>query len=238
MIGKTRTLTPRQRLWLRYCSQRGSLRANPRAPPWVGSAPGGRAMRRAGIVRTEEVLAEMRAGAGIMLGGSRCHTNYFHRDGRWWIEDFDEGAVQERETSEAEIRALIAREPERARGMDACASAMREGVPFTIHSDAPVTPLGHLHTMWCAVNRRTATDQQLGEYERLSVDDALHAVTLGAAYQIKMDHDVGSLEVGKRADMAVLDDDPYEVDPMTLKDIGVWGTVLGGVPHQAGAGAD
>ena len=127
--------------------------------------------------------------------------------------------------------------PERARGMDACASALREGVPFTIHSDAPVTPLGHLHTMWCAVNRRTATDQQLGEYERLSVHDALHAVTLGAAYQIKMDHDVGSLEVGKRADMAVLEADPYEVDPMALKDIGVWGTVLGGVPHPAGGGA-
>jgi predicted amidohydrolase YtcJ len=125
--------------------------------------------------------------------------------------------------------------PERARGMDACASALREGVPFTIHSDAPVTPLGHLHTMWCAVNRRTATGQKLGDTENLSVQDALHAVTLGAAYQIKMDHDVGSLEVGKRADIAVLDEDPLEVDPMHLKDIRVWGTVLGGVLHPAGA---
>jgi predicted amidohydrolase YtcJ len=124
--------------------------------------------------------------------------------------------------------------PERARGMDACASALREGVPFTIHSDAPVTPLGHLHTMWCAVNRRTATGEKLGDTENLSVEDALHAITLGAAYQIKMDHDVGSLEVGKRADMAVLHEDPLEVDPMRLKDIRVWGTVLGGVLHPAG----
>ena len=126
--------------------------------------------------------------------------------------------------------------PERARGMDACASALREGVPFTIHSDAPVTPLGHLHTMWCAVNRRTATGEKLGTTENLSVEDAMHAVTLGAAYQIKMDHDVGSLETGKRADIAVLESDPYEVDPMELKDIQVWGTVLGGVIHQAGTG--
>jgi len=124
--------------------------------------------------------------------------------------------------------------PERARGMDATATALREGVPFTIHSDSPVTPLGHLHTMWCAVNRRTATGEKLGETENLSVEDALHAITLGAAYQIKLDHDIGSLETGKRADMAILDADPLEVDPMELKNIGVWGTVLGGVVHRAG----
>ena len=127
--------------------------------------------------------------------------------------------------------------PERARGMDACATALREGVPFTIHSDSPVTPLGHLHTMWCAVNRLTLSGDTLGEEEKISVADALHAATLGAAYTIKMDHDVGSLEPGKRADFAVLDEDPLEVDPVTLKDIGVWGTVLNGIPYPAGVTA-
>ena len=125
--------------------------------------------------------------------------------------------------------------PERARGMDACATALREGVSFSIHSDAPVTPLGHLHTAWCAVNRVTASGQVLGPDERISVHDALHAITLGGAHQIKMDDDVGSIEAGKLADFAVLDADPHEVDPMTLKDIGVWGTVLGGVPFEADA---
>ena len=75
-------------------------------------------------------------------------------------------------------------------------------------------------------------DRSSDETENLSVEDALHAITLGAAYQIKLDHDIGSLEVGKRADMAVLDADPLEIDPMELKNIGVWGTVLGGVIHQ------
>jgi predicted amidohydrolase YtcJ len=46
-----------------------------------------------------------------------------------------------------------------------------------------------------------------------------------------MDHLIGSLEVGKFADMTVLDHDPYDVAPETIKDINVWGTVLGGIPH-------
>lgn len=126
--------------------------------------------------------------------------------------------------------------PERAEGMDACATALREGVPFSIHSDAPVTPLGHLHVAWCAVNRLTASGEVLGENERITVDDALHACTIGAALQLNLDHEMGSIEAGKLADFAVLDDDPYAVDPKALKDIGVWGTVLGGVPRQAPRG--
>lgn len=123
--------------------------------------------------------------------------------------------------------------PERARGMDACATAMREGVSFSIHCDAPVTPMGHLHTMWCAVNRLTASGRVLGPDECIPPETALHAVTLGAAWQLKLDHEIGSIEAGKMADFAVLEDDPLEVDPITIKDIGVWGTVLGGVPLPA-----
>lgn len=124
--------------------------------------------------------------------------------------------------------------PERAAKMDACATALSEGVPMSIHSDAPVTPMGHLHTMWCAVNRLTSTGHLLGPDERISVMDALHAATIGAAFQLKVDHLIGSIEVGKFADFAVLYEDPLTVDPVTLKDIGVWGTVLGGVPFEAG----
>ena len=123
--------------------------------------------------------------------------------------------------------------PERAEGMDACATALREGVSFSIHCDAPVTPMGHLHTMWCAVNRLTATGKTLGETEKISPEAALHAVTLGAAWQLKLDGDIGSIEAGKLADFAVLDDDPLTIDPVGIKDIGVWGTVLGGVPFPA-----
>jgi predicted amidohydrolase YtcJ len=118
--------------------------------------------------------------------------------------------------------------PERATRMNACATALATGVPFSIHSDAPVTPLGPLFTAWCAVNRLTASGRVQGEEERIGVHDALRAITLGAAYTLRLDDEIGSIEVGKRADFAVLDDDPYEVDPRALKDVRVWGVVQGG----------
>jgi hypothetical protein len=93
--------------------------------------------------------------------------------------------------------------------------------------------MGHLHTAWCAVNRLTASGRVLGPEERISVSKALEACTIDAAHQLKLDHDIGSLESGKLADFAVLESDPYEVSPEELKDIAVWGTVLGGVPHPA-----
>lgn len=118
--------------------------------------------------------------------------------------------------------------PERAERMNACATALRNGVPLAIHSDAPVTPLGPLFTAWCAVNRLTATGRTLGENEKIGVADALHTITLGAAYTLKLDHEVGSIETGKRADFAVLEDDPETVAGDALKDVRVWGTVQGG----------
>ncbi|TWT13507.1 amidohydrolase [Reyranella sp. CPCC 100927] len=126
--------------------------------------------------------------------------------------------------------------PERANRMDACGTALRAGVPFAIHCDAPVTPIGPLFTAWCAVNRLTASGRTLGEAEKISVADALRAVTLGAAYTLKLDHEIGSIEVGKRADFAVLHDDPLEAAPEALKDVRVWGTVLGGRVFEAPAG--
>ncbi|HTR88073.1 MAG TPA: amidohydrolase [Reyranella sp.] len=123
--------------------------------------------------------------------------------------------------------------PERAERMDACGTALKTGVPFAIHCDAPVTPIGPLFTAWCAVNRQTASGRTLGEAEKISVADALRAITLGAAYTLKLDEEIGSIDVGKRADFAILDDDPLDVAPAKLKDVPVWGTILGGRVFQA-----
>ncbi|KWR88430.1 amidohydrolase [Cupriavidus sp. IDO] len=125
--------------------------------------------------------------------------------------------------------------PERAARMNPAGSARRLGIPFAIHSDAPITPLNPLFTAWCAVQRQTATGRVLGEDERLSVADALHAITLGAAHTLKMEHMIGSIEPGKLADFAVLEEDPGAVAPERLKDVRVWGTVLGGRIFQAPA---
>jgi len=123
--------------------------------------------------------------------------------------------------------------PERARRMEACKTAEDLGVPFSIHSDASVTPLGHLHTMWCAVNRVTPSGRVLGENERISPESALHSVTTNAAYQLHADDEFGSIECGKAADFTVLEDNPLTVDPLTIKDIGVWGTIVGGSAYEA-----
>ncbi|WP_454908193.1 amidohydrolase [Variovorax gossypii] len=126
--------------------------------------------------------------------------------------------------------------PDRANRLDACGSALAAGVPLAIHSDAPVTPLGPLFTAWCAVNRITPKGRLLGEAERITVPQALRAITLGAAWTLKLDGEIGSIECGKRADFCVLEDDPLEMDPMALKDARVWGTVLSGRVFEAQRG--
>ena len=69
---------------------------------------------------------------------------------------------------------------------------------------------------------------------KITVDEALYAITLGAAFTLQMDDELGSIEAGKCADFAVLEDDPTTVDPVKLKDVKVWGTVQGGRVFAAG----
>lgn len=116
--------------------------------------------------------------------------------------------------------------PERATRMNACRTALDNNVPLAIHSDAPITPLGPLYTAWGAVTRLTSSGRTQGEYEKISVQQALEAITLGAAYTLKLDGEVGSIEAGKRADFAILESDPLQ--SASLKDVKVWGTVQDG----------
>jgi predicted amidohydrolase YtcJ len=118
--------------------------------------------------------------------------------------------------------------PTRAKQMNASGTAEKTGIRYSLHSDAPVTPLNQLRTAWCAVNRKTASGRTLGENEQISVEEALKAVTVGAAQILEMDDEIGSIEPGKRADFTVLEHDPHSVDPKNLKDIPIWGTIVGG----------
>jgi predicted amidohydrolase YtcJ len=118
--------------------------------------------------------------------------------------------------------------PDRAMRLDACGSALRHGVPLAIHSDSPVTPMGPLHVAWCAANRLTPSGRVLGEDQKISVEAALRAITLGAAFTLKLDSEIGSIETGKKADFSVLQKDPLAVPAVELKDVPVLGTVVGG----------
>lgn len=122
---------------------------------------------------------------------------------------------------------------DRAKQMNAARTALRSGVEISLHSDTPVTPLGPLATVKHAVTRLTMSGRTLGENECLDREQALRAVTLGGAYLLKMDDEVGSLEPGKFADMAVLDEDPYACPAERIGDIRVLGTMLGGRFHPS-----
>ncbi len=128
-----------------------------------------------------------------------------------------------------DIHANITVGVDKSNRMNSAALAQRYNVPYSIHSDAPITPLAPLFTAWCAVNRITASGEVLGKEHRVTVADAMRAITLGAAYTLKLDDEIGSIENGKNADLAILEADPYEINPAELKDIPVWGTMLGGV---------
>ncbi|KUI37756.1 twin-arginine translocation pathway signal protein [Mycobacterium sp. IS-1590] len=70
--------------------------------------------------------------------------------------------------------------------------------------------------------------------QRLTVAEAVHANTLGAAYQLRMDDRVGSLEVGKLADLIVLSENIFEVDPHDIHRADVTMTMMNGqIRHQS-----
>ena len=58
----------------------------------------------------------------------------------------------------------------------------------------------------------------------------MRAITIDAAYIIGMEDEIGSIRAGKKADFTVLEQDPWEVDPMQLRNIPIWGTVFEGTP--------
>ena len=119
--------------------------------------------------------------------------------------------------------------PDRAARMDGAATALAAGVPISLHSDTPVTPISPLASMHHAVNRRTATGKPLGLDECISPAQALEAMTLGSAFMLRMDHEIGSIQAGKFADFTVLDADPLGVAPDEIIDIGVVSTARGAV---------
>lgn len=108
---------------------------------------------------------------------------------------------------------------ERGMYISAVGSAIKHGIPYTFHQDTPVIECDMLETVWCAVNRVTRNGVQLAKSERISVIDALRAITLNAAYQYSEENIKGTVEKGKYADFVILDKDILEVDPCKIRDI-------------------
>jgi predicted amidohydrolase YtcJ len=122
----------------------------------------------------------------------------------------------------------VALGPKRAAYISPQASAWAIGLRPSAHNDSPVAPPDIMRLVWSSVNRVTLSGKMLGPAERISVYRALQQVTINAAWQIHEDGSKGSLAVGKRADLVVLDADPLEVDPAKLYTIKVVATIKDG----------
>ena len=106
--------------------------------------------------------------------------------------------------------------------------AVERGVIVNFHQDAPVTKPDMLQSVWCAVNRISRGGKTIGRQQKISVGDALKAITYNAAYQYFEEDIKGSIEEGKNADLVLLDRSPLEVSPLEIKDIEVLETIKEG----------
>ncbi|MCH7671148.1 MAG: amidohydrolase [Proteobacteria bacterium] len=110
---------------------------------------------------------------------------------------------------------------ERASFISPLRATIDRGIPYTIHNDSPIVPPDMMRLIAITVNRLTRSGFVLGPDQRISVMEALHAVTQGAAYQYFEEDEKGSLTVGKRADLVILAEDPLLVDPLELENIAI-----------------
>jgi len=120
---------------------------------------------------------------------------------------------------------------QRARGAYAFRSLLDAGVRLAFGSDWWVAPLNPLMGIYAAVTRRSLDGQFPAGWEpeqKISVSEAVHAYTYQAAYASHEEDIKGSLEPGKLADLVVLSDDIFSIDPVSIQDVKVDMTIFGG----------
>ncbi|WP_417370916.1 amidohydrolase [Gelidibacter japonicus] len=117
---------------------------------------------------------------------------------------------------------------ERADFLSPMVSAKKLGLKPTNHSDATVTPIDPIFTIWSAVNRVSRSGTIIGEGERTTPYLAIQAITSNAAYELFEENLKGSLSEGKLADFVILDKNPLKGEPMDIKNIQVLETIKEG----------
>ncbi len=103
-----------------------------------------------------------------------------------------------------------------------------KGIYAPGNSDCPVCDINPMWGVYGAVTRNTMSGHNMGMKESITPLEALRAYTLDAAYSNYDEGIIGSLKVGKYADIAVLDRDPLTIDPEDLKDLYVSMTIMNG----------
>ncbi|MFM8314160.1 MAG: amidohydrolase family protein, partial [Deltaproteobacteria bacterium] len=96
------------------------------------------------------------------------------------------------------------------------------------HTDYVVVPIDQMFMMWSAVNRVSRSGEVFGKDQRVTPLEALKAMTINVAHQYGEEATKGSLEVGKLADLVILDQNPLKIAPLKIKDIKVMETLKEG----------
>lgn len=117
---------------------------------------------------------------------------------------------------------------ERAFRISPAASSQKEDLLYTFHQDTPVIAPNMFETIWCAVNRITRDGVSIGTEEKISVYDAMKAVTCNVAYQYFEEASKGSISEGKNADFIIIDKNPLKMDKKDIKKIKVLETIKDG----------
>lgn len=118
--------------------------------------------------------------------------------------------------------------PDRANRISPLRSAVQTGVNYTLHQDSPITKPDMLLSIHVSVNRQTQKGRILGNEQRLTVEEALKAATINAAYQYFEEDKKGSITPGKLADFVILEQNPLEIAPEQIKNIKVQKTIKEG----------
>lgn len=154
-----------------------------------------------------EAQIDKAAKLGVVPGFTIGHTDY-------WGEAFHNHLIG----------------PERADRIDPSASLIKRGMHFAYHSDSPVSPIHPLKYASEGAARlwQVSPQKVLNPSQKISINNALKAITIDAAYQLKMDDKIGSIQEGKYADFAIVDRNPMKTDAYKIRDIEVNETWVNG----------
>lgn len=156
------------------------------------------------VLTTPEATRRMKD-LGVVVS---TQPQFIRVGGDGWVKTFGEERAQ---------RAIVTRE------------WLDNGVHLALGSDAPTTPWYTPQvTLWGALTRITYAGKVLGPEQRLTIQEALRAHTMGAAYAAHEENIKGSIEVGKLADLAVWSEDPYTAPLQRLPSIAIAMTIVGG----------
>jgi hypothetical protein len=104
-------------------------------------------------------------------------------------------------------------------------------VRLAFGTDWDVAPLNPMLGVYAAVTRATLDGKNPNGWfpeQKLTVAESVEAYTMGSAYAEFQDHKKGSISVGKLADMVILSDDIFTIDPVKIRDVKVLRTIVGG----------